>query len=53
MTTESDATLAMMIKLGMPITRENYIEMNWLGSVVDPLPAELDEELPEQLRMKI
>lgn len=37
----------------IPVTRENYIEINWMGEVdpKQPLPAELEAEMPESLQL--
>ena len=38
----------------IPVTRENYIEINWMGDYdpSKPLPAELEAELPSALQMQ-
>lgn len=37
----------------IPVTRANYIGLNWMGEYdpAQPLPAELEAELPEGLQM--
>ncbi len=49
-----DHLLNYMKKNNIPITRENYINANWMGDR-DPdqqLPPELETELPEQIQEK-
>ena len=35
---------------GTPITRENFIELNWGEDIPNPWTAEDEEEIPESLR---
>ena len=37
----------------IPVTRESYIGLNWMGQYdpKQPLPAELEAELPEELQL--
>lgn len=37
----------------IPVTRENYIGLNWMGDYdpSEPLPPELEMELPEELQL--
>jgi hypothetical protein len=46
-----DYTLQYMKENDIPITRANYIALNWMGDYdpAQPLPAELEAELPEEL----
>ncbi len=45
----SDATLEWMRHNGVPITRENYVQLNWM-EVPDDWDAEHEHELPEELQ---
>lgn len=48
-----DIVLEYMKEEGIPLTRENYIGINWMGDIEDPskvLPAELEAELPVQFQ---
>ena len=45
-----DATLAYMLKMNRPLTRETYLAMEYPDGAPDPLPAELEEMIPEPLR---
>lgn len=49
-----DYTMEYLKKNNIPITRKNYIEMNFMGDYPadQPLPAELEASLPEELQMK-
>lgn len=49
-TTPNDTVLNLLEKVGLPKTRENYLKVAYLGQVPDPLPAELEEELPPFLQ---
>jgi hypothetical protein len=42
---ESDGTIALMRRYGIPLTRENYLLLAFAGNV----PAELDPEVAEEL----
>lgn len=48
----ADFTLQYMKDHKIPVTRENYVELNWVGRYdgSKPLPAELEAELPEELK---
>jgi hypothetical protein len=47
----TDYTLEYLKKHDIPVTRENYVLLNWLGDVApDNLPAELEAELPKELQ---
>lgn len=50
MLAQSDATLARMLKTDRPLTRETWLAMNFPDGVPDPLPAEIEAEIPEPLR---
>lgn len=47
-----DWTLKYMKEANIPITRDNYVELNWMGDYdpKQPLPAELESEIPEELQ---
>lgn len=49
-----DYTLNYMKENNIPLTRENYIEINWMGDYKadEPLPAELEAELPKQFQLQ-
>lgn len=49
-----DHVLNYMEENNIPITRKNYIEINWMGDYdpSKPLPAELEAELPSALQMQ-
>ena len=48
----TDYVLDYMKKNDIPMTRKNYIELNWMGQADpnQPLPAELEAEMPEELQ---
>jgi hypothetical protein len=48
-----DHVLNYMEENNIPITRKNYIEINWMGDrdPNEPLPAELESELPPALQL--
>jgi hypothetical protein len=43
--------LAYMIEHGIPLTREKYISMSYLGHPPDPWTAEHEAELPTPFRL--
>jgi hypothetical protein len=45
-----DGVLAVMRKFGLPMTREQYIDLAYLGQPPEVFGAELEEELPPQFR---
>lgn len=49
-----DHVLEYMKKNNIPVTRENYVLINWLGeySADEELPAELEAELPTELQLQ-
>lgn len=47
-----DGVLALMKKFDLPMTREQYIELAFLGEEPEIFGAELEEALPEQFRRK-
>jgi hypothetical protein len=42
--------LRLMKKHGLPIRRDLFIHLNWMGSPPDPWTIEDELELPEELR---
>jgi hypothetical protein len=48
--TGQDQLLQEMQRLGIPLTRENYLDAAYLGEAPEPLPAELEEQLPRELQ---
>jgi hypothetical protein len=42
---EGDATIRLMVKCGIPINRENYLKVSFLGSPPKLLDGELQAEL--------
>jgi hypothetical protein len=47
--TSTNGLVKLMLKAGIPITRENYIDINW-GNPPHEMTGEDELELPEQLR---
>jgi hypothetical protein len=47
----ADPLVQWMLKLGEPVTRENYLALNFPEGVPDPLPAELEASLPWELQL--
>lgn len=47
---QGDDLTRWMQERGIPLTRENYLEIAYFGEAPDPLPAELEAELPEMFR---
>jgi len=46
-----DYVLDYLKKADIPVTRKNYVGLNWPGADYDkPLPAELEAEIPEELQ---
>jgi hypothetical protein len=48
-----DYVLQYMKANDIPLTRANYIGLNWFGDIEEPdepLPAELEAELPKELQ---
>jgi hypothetical protein len=50
----SDLIVDYLKKHNIPVTRESYINLNWMGDhdPSKPLPAELEAELPKDLQLK-
>lgn len=45
-----DYVLEYMKQHNIPLTRENYLEINYMGSPPDPMPAELEAEIPDEVK---
>jgi hypothetical protein len=45
-----NCTLEYMKKNGIPLTRENYLALAYLGDVPEKLGAEEEFEIPEEIR---
>jgi len=45
-----DPVIAMMKEANVPLTRENYLDLAYLGEVPSPFPSELEADLPEMFR---
>jgi hypothetical protein len=42
--------LRMLVESGAPVTRENFIDMNWVGEPPEAWDGECEEQLPPWLR---
>lgn len=49
-----DHILEYMKKHELPLNRQTYVSLNWMGEQdpSKPLPAELEASLPKELQMK-
>lgn len=47
-----DGVLALMQRLNLPMTREQYLELAFMGDMPEELGAEEEAGLPEQFRIK-
>ena len=47
-----DGVLALMQRLNLPMTREQYLELAFMGDMPKELGAEEEAGLPEQFRTK-
>lgn len=47
-----DPVVQQLLKLRLPVTRENYIELAFFGQRKGELGAEEEAELPEQLQQQ-
>ena len=50
---ETDLMTEWMVKRGTPVTRRNYLELNYPDGFPDPWTAELEDELPRQLQRPV
>ncbi len=48
----NDGVLALMKRLNLPMTRDQYLELAFLGEIPDELGAEEEADLPEQFQTK-
>ena len=51
-TTPLNGTEKMLQELGLPLTRENYLRLEFLGNPPEELDGELEAELPEKYQKK-
>lgn len=49
--TVGDPILDWMKKYGVPLTRENYLDLNYLGNVPDEIGPEIEAELPREVQL--
>ena len=49
---DDDHVVRFLKSKGIDVTRENYIDINWLGETPDPWTEEHEAELPEYLQEK-
>ena len=49
---KEDGIKKMMIKFNIPLTRENYLDLTYMGDVPGELSAEEEAELPEEFQTK-
>lgn len=47
-----DGVLALMKRFNMPMTREQYLELAYMGEVPEEIGAEEEAGLPEQFQLK-
>ena len=47
---EARSSLSLMRNFNIPITRENYLDLAYMGDVPSPLSAEEEAELPPEIR---
>jgi hypothetical protein len=47
-----DGVLALMKRFNLPMTREQYIELAYMGEVPEQIGAEEEAGLPEQFQLK-
>jgi hypothetical protein len=49
--TQQDGTLILLERMGLPVTRENYLRVAFMGNPPpEPLDGEIEAELPPQLQ---
>lgn len=48
----SDGFIQLMKKAGIPVTKENYLDLVYFGDVPEEIPAEDMADFPEQFRDK-
>jgi hypothetical protein len=47
-----DPVVEMLLKHSIPVTRENYLKLAYPTGAPDPMPAELESMLPEELQLR-
>jgi hypothetical protein len=47
-----DPVVEMLLKHSIPVTRENYLNLAYPTGAPDPMPAELESMLPEDLQLR-
>lgn len=47
-----DGIKEMMVKFNIPLTRENYLDLAYMGDVPEELSAEEEAELPEEFQIQ-
>ena len=48
----NDGFVQLMKKAGIPVTKENYLDLVYFGDVPDDIPAEDMAEFPQQFQAK-
>jgi len=48
----NDGFVQLMKKAGIPVTKENYLDLVYFGDVPEEIPAEDMAEFPEQFQSK-
>jgi hypothetical protein len=52
--TQPDGTIRLLEEYGIPVTRENYLHLAFMGNPPpEPLDGEIEAELPEELRIDV
>jgi hypothetical protein len=52
MNKQPDGTLMLLKRMGLPVTRENYLRVAFMGNPPEePLDGEIEAELPEELQL--
>jgi len=46
-----DPVLEWMRKHGVPLTRQNYLDLNYLGNPSSTIDPEIEAELPEEVQL--
>ena len=48
---EENGIVKMMIKFNIPLTRQNYLDLAYMGDVPEELSAEEEAEIPEEFQI--
>lgn len=48
---EENGIVKMMIKFNIPLTRQNYLDLAYMGDVPEELTAEEEAEIPEEFQI--